>query len=107
HPEEDHALHSRGYAAQFRQACSAGEPRALEIRDALLARSPEFARVWAEHRVGEGYPGVKRFAHRELGLLELRCQTLVDPEQAQTLLVFTAEPGSESYEKLLLLAAVG
>ncbi|ACU38304.1 helix-turn-helix domain-containing protein [Actinosynnema pretiosum subsp. pretiosum] len=107
HPEEDHALHSRVYAAQFRQACGAGVPRALEIREALLARSPEFARVWAEHRVGEGYPGVKRFAHRELGLLELRCQTLVDPEQAQTLLVFTAEPGSESHEKLLLLAAVG
>jgi hypothetical protein len=35
------------------------------------------------------------------------CQTLVDPDQSQTLLVFTAVPGSESYEKLQLLSVIG
>ncbi len=50
---------------------------------------------------------LKRYRHPGLGELELYCQPLVDPEQAQTLLVFTARPGSPSHEKLGLLAAVG
>jgi hypothetical protein len=51
------------------------------------------------------YCAPKRVQHPQLGLLELHCQTLVDPDQSQTLLVFTAVPGSESYEKLQLLPA--
>jgi hypothetical protein len=49
----------------------------------------------------------KRISHPELGILDLHCQTLHDPDQSQTLLVFTAVPGTESYEKLQLLCAVG
>jgi hypothetical protein len=40
-------------------------------------------------------------------VLELHCQILVDPDQSQTLRVFTAVTGSESYQKLQLLSAVG
>jgi hypothetical protein len=50
---------------------------------------------------------VKRYQHPQVGLLELGCQTLVDPEQSQMLLVYTASPGTESHEKLRLLAVVG
>jgi hypothetical protein len=32
---------------------------------------------------------------------------LLDPEQSHSLLVYTAVPGSESYEKLKLLSAIG
>ena len=32
---------------------------------------------------------------------------LLDPEQSHSLLVYTATPGSESHEKLQLLAVVG
>ena len=39
--------------------------------------------------------------------MELQCQTLVDPDQSQTLLVLTAAPGTESYEKLQLLSVIG
>ncbi|WP_373861485.1 hypothetical protein [Micromonospora saelicesensis] len=39
--------------------------------------------------------------------MELHCQTLVDPDESQTLLVFTAVPGSPSDEKLRLLAVIG
>jgi hypothetical protein len=49
----------------------------------------------------------RRFEHPEVGTLELNCQTLLDPEQSHRLLVYTAEPGSESYEKLQLLAVIG
>lgn len=34
-------------------------------------------------------------------------QTLLDPDQFQTLLIFTAVPGTESHEKLELLSAIG
>ena len=40
----------------------------------------------------------------ELGVLELSCQTLIDPGGSQSLLVYTATPGSESHDKLRLLA---
>ncbi|SDN75560.1 hypothetical protein SAMN05444921_13811 [Streptomyces wuyuanensis] len=38
-------------------------------------------------------------------LLELHCQTLVDPDRSQRLVVFTAVPGSESHAGLRLLSA--
>ena len=108
HPPEDHEMHGRVYAAQLREAYTAAPGgRAAEIVDALLAASPEFAEIWGRHEVGVGYVDRKRFAHPQLGSLELYCQTLVDPQSGQILLVFTAVPGSPSYEKLQLLAAVG
>jgi len=39
--------------------------------------------------------------------MTLQCQLLHDLDQGQSLLVFTATPGSESYEKLQLLAVIG
>jgi hypothetical protein len=48
-----------------------------------------------------------RLVHPEVGLLELHCRRLIDPDQAQQLVIHTAEPGSESLEKLQLLAMIG
>lgn len=75
--------------------------------DLLLDRSEEFRTVWNRHEIGIHYNGVKRYAHPEVGALELTCQTLLDPEQSHLLLVYTAVPGSESYEKLRLLSVIG
>lgn len=109
YPEQDHEMHSRIFVAHVRQVYSQGlPPRGTEIVEALLASSPEFVDLWARHDVDATYVGDrKRISHPELGLLELNCQTLVDPDQSQTLLVYTAVPGTESYEKLQLLSAVG
>jgi transcriptional regulator with XRE-family HTH domain len=107
YPIEDHPTHGRIFTAQFRQAYTRGLPRAAELLETLLAVSPEFADVWAEHQVTAAYKDKKRISHAELGLIDLHCQTLLDPDQSQTLLVFTAVPGTESYEKLQLLSAVG
>jgi len=49
---------------------------------------------------------VKRYLHPTVGLLELNCQVLLDPERAHSLLVWTAAPGSESHERLELLSVV-
>ncbi|MFI1989916.1 helix-turn-helix transcriptional regulator [Actinoplanes sp. NPDC020271] len=107
YPERDHPTHARYFTANLRRAYTADpKGRAGEIVSALLAVSPEFARIWGEHQVGLTHVDRKTLVHPQLGELELWCQNLYDPEQEQALLVFTAAPGSESYEKLQLLAAV-
>lgn len=40
-------------------------------------------------------------------MISLHCQVLVDPDQSQSLLVFTATPGSENQDKLRLLSVIG
>jgi len=107
-PEEDHALRGRVFASEIREAY-ASDPhgRAGEIVAALLQVSPEFAEVWRRHEVGVVHHNdLKRYRHPELGELELYCQRLLDPDQSQELLVYSATPGSPSAEKLKLLAAV-
>jgi transcriptional regulator with XRE-family HTH domain len=109
YPEEDHPMHARLIAANLHAAYARDGKgsRAAEMVDVLLAASPEFAAIWREHPVMGPYCEPKRIQHPQLGVLVLNCQTLVDPDQSQALLVFTAVPGSESYEKLQLLSAVG
>ena len=106
---DDHALHSRVFASGLRKMVTLRGPgsRAAHLLDLLLARSEEFRTVWDEHEIGIHYNGVKRFMHPEVGALELTCQTLLDPDQSHILLVYTAVPGSESYEKLQLLSVIG
>lgn len=109
YPAEDHTLRGRQFVADLRTAYTRDGPtsRAAEIVKALLARSQEFADLWAQHEVRVKHTQVKRFTHAEVGELELYCQTLLDPEQHQALLVFTAEPGSPSDHKLKLLSVIG
>lgn len=106
---EEHAFLSRMYASGLRQVVTLRGPdsRAARLADLLLERSEEFRRVWEEHEVGVRPHEVKRFVHPEVGALELNCQRLVDPDQAHSLLVYTAVPGSESHEKLRLLSVIG
>ncbi|MFC8078021.1 helix-turn-helix transcriptional regulator [Streptomyces sp. NPDC057307] len=108
-PESDHAAHSRLLAADLHGACTRDgkDSPVAELVEALLVASPEFASLWRERPVLGPYCAPKRFGHPRLGLLELHCQTLVDPDQSQTLLVFTAAPGSESHDKLQLLSVIG
>jgi len=109
YPEEDHPMHGRVFTAALRDAYTRDgkRSRAAEVVEALLSISPEFAQVWREHEVGVTHQDRKRIRHPQLGVLEVYCQTLHDPDQSQTLLVYTAVPGSESYEKLQLLSVIG
>lgn len=81
--------------------------RAVRYVDLLLDRSEEFRRLWEAHEVGVRPSTTKRFLHPEVGQIELTCQTLLDPEQAHLLLVYTAVPGSPSHERLQLLSVLG
>ncbi|MFI9586385.1 helix-turn-helix transcriptional regulator [Streptomyces sp. NPDC052236] len=109
YPVEDHPLRGRVFAAEIRDAYTADPTgKAGEIVAALLEASPEFAEIWRSREVtATHHHGLKRYLHSELGELELYSEVLVDPEQCQTLLVFTAVPGSPSQGKLQLLFAVG
>jgi transcriptional regulator with XRE-family HTH domain len=105
----DHHEHGRAYAAHLHHALARQGPGspADELVQRLRAQSEEFAALWNEHEIGVTYTEPKRIIHPMVGELTLHCQTLHEPDQAQTLLVLTAAPGSEDYDKLELLSVVG
>ncbi|KQU58910.1 XRE family transcriptional regulator [Rhodococcus sp. Leaf278] len=107
-PEEREAL-SRVYASGLREIVTLRGPEstAARLSAELQEVSEEFRTLWEKREVGVRPPETKRFLHPTVGMLHLNCQTLLDPEQAHRLLVYTAVPGSESYAKLELLAVVG
>jgi transcriptional regulator with XRE-family HTH domain len=106
---EDHAFLSRMFAsgARERVALRGPDSRVAQLVELLLAQSDEFRARWDEHEVGVRPDDVKRFMHPQVGRLELNCQTLIDPGESHYLHVYTAVPGSESYEKLQLLNVIG
>ena len=109
YPTEDHPAHSRNFTADLRTAYAKYGPssRAGAIVDALKNQSPEFAELWAAHEVNSVHSYEKRLQNPEVGVLTLQCQLLHDHDQGQSLLVYTATPGSESYQKLQLLSVIG
>jgi transcriptional regulator with XRE-family HTH domain len=109
YPAEDHAGLSRNFTADLRTAYVKYGPssRVGDIVDALADESPEFAKLWAAHEVNSVHSYEKRLQHPEVGVMTVQCQLLHDHEQGQSLLVYTATPGTESYQKLQLLSVIG
>ncbi|WP_298750101.1 helix-turn-helix transcriptional regulator [uncultured Serinicoccus sp.] len=109
YPEEDHASYSRLYASGLRGVVGLRGPgsRAADLATLLLASSEEFREVWERQEVGLQPPETKRYRLPSVGDIELNCQVMLAPAQAQTLLVYTAAPGSESHAKLELLSVLG
>ncbi|WP_454042718.1 helix-turn-helix transcriptional regulator [Cellulosimicrobium sp. Marseille-Q8652] len=72
----------------------------------LSTRSETFRRLWGAHDVRTHGAGTKRFHHPVVGDLTLAYEELaITAEPGQVLLVYTAEPGSPSAERLRLLAS--
>jgi len=108
YPPDERRQLSRLYASGLRELVALRGPSSHAARFVeLLLDNDEFRAVWQTQEVGVRPPEIKRFLHPSVGRLELNCQTLIDPDQSHHLLVYTATPGSESYEKLQLLAVVG
>jgi transcriptional regulator with XRE-family HTH domain len=82
------------------------DPGLAELIGELSMKSDEFRRLWPRHDVREKTYGSKRFQHPLVGPLTLEYESLALPGDAdQTLVVYTAEPGSESETALRLLAS--
>lgn len=72
----------------------------------LSTRSETFRRLWADHNVRTHGTGTKRFHHPVVGELTLVYEELaITAEPGLVLIVYTAEPGSTSAERLRLLAS--
>jgi transcriptional regulator with XRE-family HTH domain len=109
YPEHDRDRQSRAQVANLRAAYGSMGPRsrAGELARALQKASPEFAALWERHEVAKRFEDHKTLIHPELGPIEVDCQVLFTEDQSQALLVLTAPPRTEGYEKLQLLAVVG
>ncbi|WP_310723786.1 helix-turn-helix transcriptional regulator [Streptomyces sp. N2A] len=72
----------------------------------LSLGSEDFRRLWADHMVKEKTAGAKRMRHPVVGELTMPYETLtVSGEPDQMLVVYTPEPGSQTEERLRLLAS--
>ncbi|MFD3502664.1 helix-turn-helix transcriptional regulator [Streptomyces sp. NPDC058678] len=108
YPEETHESHGRAQAARLRAALTAGSdtPRAARILAELQEHSPEFVRMWELQEVAR-YGDCKTILHPELGRIDVDAQLLYTENRAQTLVVLTTRPGTESHSKLELLSVIG
>jgi transcriptional regulator with XRE-family HTH domain len=107
--EDDRDRQSRAAVANLRAAYGSmgANSRAGELVRALRKASAEFAGLWERHEVARRFADHKTLIHAELGPIELDCQALFTEDQSQALLVLTAPPCTDGYEKLQLLAVLG
>jgi transcriptional regulator with XRE-family HTH domain len=108
-PPEDVPDHARQHVANLRAVAAArpDDPEPAALVAELRAASEEFARLWDEHEVAVRRGATKRFRHPVVGLLELDCEVLLTDDHRHHLVLHTARPGTESYERLQLLRVVG
>ncbi|NUP49518.1 MAG: helix-turn-helix domain-containing protein, partial [Catenulispora sp.] len=96
--------------AALLRAEAAREPHDQALRTLigeLSTLSAQFRTLWAAHDVLIHHNGTKRLHHPTVGPLELAFQSLdlpLSPRALHELIVYTAEPGSASEERLKLLA---
>ena len=98
--------------ANARSPCCVPRPAETPTTGAVGAdrgavdRSEEFRVRWAAHHVRIHTSGVKRFHHPVAGDLELAFESFpLAADPSQSLLTYTAEPGSPSQDALRLLAS--
>jgi len=81
------------------------DPALTALIGELSVKSPEFAALWADHRVKDPGTSVLELCHPLVGSLTVTCQFLSN-DQGQHLVVATTEPGSPSHAALTLLGHV-
>ena len=73
----------------------------------LSTQSETFRTLWASHNVRTHGAGTKRFHHPDVGELVLAYEELaITADPGHVLMVYTAEPGSPSAERLRLLGSL-
>lgn len=108
-PEEDWPVHSRSHVADLRATAGrrGNDADVAALVTDLLAASPEFAALWAEHEVAVRRADAKRIVHPEVGLLDLLCERLTSDVDGSVLVVLHPRPGTDCRDKLELLSVIG
>ena len=105
--DADFVRFTRSTVADLRAAYARypGDPGIDSLVTELLALSPRFADMWAEHEVEVRGPMLKHVDHPLVGLLEFECQVLHIAETGQRLIAYCAAPGSATEAAFRELAA--
>jgi transcriptional regulator with XRE-family HTH domain len=83
------------------------DPRLIELIGELSLRSDRFRLLWARQDVQHKTTGLSLLTHPQLGPLDLHYEKLALPgTDGQMLITYHADPGSDSQERLGLLAAL-
>ena len=98
-----------GMCVSIMRAEAGRDPSDTALQDLvgeLSTRSDTFRRLWGAHDVRTHGSGTKRFHHPVVGELTLAYEELmITADPGLVLMVYTAEPGSPSAERLQLLAS--
>ncbi|GHH60438.1 helix-turn-helix domain-containing protein [Streptomyces umbrinus] len=98
-----------GMVAGFRESVGTDtdDPRFIELVGELSLASPLFSRLWARHDVQACEAAPKHIEHPQVGGLQLNRERLsIDGAPGQTLVVYHPDPGTDSADRLALLASV-
>jgi transcriptional regulator with XRE-family HTH domain len=104
--QRDWERNAAGFVASFRQQVGedVGDARVLELIGELTVASGRFNELWARHDVKALGGGTLEVEHPSLGALRLHRDKL--PVEDVLLVVYYADEGSESAEKLRLLGSL-
>jgi len=83
------------------------DPGLLRLLTDLRSGSPEFAALWETGAAGGWRSHRKTVLHPRLGPLPLDCDTLLVPDDDQSVIVYSATPGTPEASALSLLSVVG
>jgi transcriptional regulator with XRE-family HTH domain len=99
----------RAIVSDLRRAAARypADPGLARLVAELRARSDRFERLWTLRELDERHGDSKQIRHPDLGALDLDCNVLHIQGDDQTLLVYSAAPGSREAEALALLGVVG
>jgi transcriptional regulator with XRE-family HTH domain len=104
HPDWQQAI--GGMVAAFRASLGSDvdDPRIAQLVGELSLASEPFRRLWARHDVKALAGAPVRMRHPKVGMLELRREKLpIGNAPGQLLVIYHAEPGSDSARSLTLL----
>jgi transcriptional regulator with XRE-family HTH domain len=107
HPDWEQA--TGGLVASFRASIGtdADDPRIAQLVGELSLASERFRQLWARHDVKALAGAPVRMRHPQVGMLELRREKLsIGNSGGQLLVIYHAEPGSETARSLALLGSL-
>jgi transcriptional regulator with XRE-family HTH domain len=107
HPDWERTI--GGMVAAFRTSLGTDvdDPRLAQLVGELSLASELFRQLWARHDVKPLVGKLIRMRHPEVGMFELRLEKLpIDDSDGQLLVIYHAEPGSDSARSLALLGSL-